>query len=52
MRERLEELVGSNGTSENRKSCFEAVCVIAQHQIENNRPLYDVLIDDGIMMED
>jgi hypothetical protein len=33
------------------KNCFEAVCVIAQYQIENNRPLYDVLIDDGIMME-
>jgi hypothetical protein len=31
-------------------NCFEAVCVICQHQIENNRPLYDVLIDD--MMED
>jgi hypothetical protein len=34
------------------KNCFEAVCVIAQYQLENNRPLYDVLIDDGIMMED
>ena len=34
------------------KNCFEAVCVIAQYQMENNRPLYDVLIDDGIMIED
>lgn len=34
------------------KNCFEAVCVIAQYQMENNRPLYDVLIDDGIMVED
>jgi hypothetical protein len=31
-------------------NCFEAVCVICQYQIENNRPLYDVLIED--MMED
>ncbi len=28
------------------KNCFEAVCVICQYQIENDRPLYDVLIDD------
>jgi hypothetical protein len=34
------------------KNCFEAICVIAQYQMENNRPLFDVLIDDGIMMED
>jgi hypothetical protein len=32
------------------KNCFEAVCMICQYQIENNRPLYDVLIDD--LMED
>jgi hypothetical protein len=32
------------------KNCFEAVCVICQYQIENDRPLYDVLIDD--LMED
>jgi hypothetical protein len=31
-------------------NCFEAMCVICQYQIENNQPLYDVLIDD--MMED
>jgi hypothetical protein len=33
------------------KNCFEAMCVICQHQMENNRPLHAVLIDDGIMME-
>ncbi len=33
------------------KNCFEAVCVICQYHMENNRPLYAVLIDDGIMME-
>jgi hypothetical protein len=28
------------------ENCFEAVCVICQYQLENNRPLFDVLIDD------
>jgi hypothetical protein len=32
------------------KNCFEAVGVICQYQIENDQPLYDVLIDD--LMED
>jgi hypothetical protein len=34
------------------KNCFEAACVIAHCQVGNNRPLHDVLIDDGITMED
>jgi hypothetical protein len=33
-------------SAERFENCFEAVCVICQYQIENNRPLYDVLIDD------
>jgi hypothetical protein len=28
------------------KSCFEAVCVICQYQMENGSPLYDILIED------
>jgi hypothetical protein len=30
------------------KNCFEAVCVICQYQIENDSPLYDILVD-GLM---
>lgn len=32
-------------------TCFEAVCVICQYQLEDDMPLYDVLIED-IMEED
>jgi DDE superfamily endonuclease len=28
------------------ETCFEAVCVICQYQIEDDMPLYDVLIED------
>ena len=47
-------LVGGSGTVwiASKIALRPAVCVIAQYQMENNRPLYDVLIDDGIMMED
>lgn len=27
-------------------TCFEAVCVICQYQMENGRPLYNILIED------
>jgi hypothetical protein len=27
------------------ETCFEAVCVVCQYQLENGHPLYDVLID-------
>lgn len=27
-------------------SCFEAVCVICQYQMENGYPLFDILIED------
>jgi hypothetical protein len=32
-------------------SCFEAICVICQYQLEDDMPLFDVLIED-IMEED
>lgn len=32
-------------------TCFEAICVICQYQLEDDMPLYDVLIED-IMEED
>ena len=27
-------------------TCFEAICVICQYQLEDNMPLYDVLVED------
>ena len=26
--------------------CFEAVCVLCQYKLENDRPLFDVLVED------
>ena len=28
------------------KNCFEAVCVLCQYQVENNHPLFDILLED------
>ncbi|KAG7371821.1 hypothetical protein IV203_017963 [Nitzschia inconspicua] len=33
------------------KSFFEAICVICQYQIETDKPLYDVLVED-VLQED